>query len=157
MTPAYRIRRGGVADHAGMADLMEASIRSLGPAHYAPDQVEVWAAAARDEVRFARLVHGAETWVAEEPGGLMGFSALQPGGYLSCLYVHPACGRRGIGSTLLTALLDHARNQGIDRVRTEASTFSRGVFEKAGFRVDTLETVERNGVTVQRARMSLPL
>lgn len=153
----YRVRPGAPGDFGRMADLMAESIRRLGPEHYAQDQVEVWAAAAHDQGRFARLVHGAFTLVVEDGESLAGFGAIHDDGHLTALYVHPEHGRRGIASTILAFLLNHARAHSIDRVHTEASEFSHPVFAQAGFRVEATETVERNGVRVQRRRMSLSL
>lgn len=153
----YRVRPGSPDDFGRMADLMAAAIRRLGPERYSQDQVEVWAAAAHDEKRFSRLIHGAFTLVVEERGMLMGFGAIQDDGHLTALYVHPDHGRRGIGSTILAFLLVHARTRPIERVHVEASEFSHPLFTKAGFQLDAVETVERDGVLLQRRRMSLAL
>ena len=53
--------------------------------------------------------------------------------------------------------MDRARAQGIRRLRTEASVFSRPVFERMGFSLDEVEVVERRGAIFQRYRMSLTL
>ena len=136
---------------------MAASIRGVGPRRYTLDQVEAWASAAHDDVRFPRLVQDAFTLLAEDGPLLLGFGAVTPTGHLTALYVHPRHGRRGLGSRLLTGLLEHAKQQGIWNVHTEASEFSRSLFAKAGFRLDAVETVEPHGVTLHRHRMSLSL
>ena len=49
---------------------------------------------------------GEQLWVAVDPAGqLLGFVSLwQPDTFIHHLYVHPACGRRGVGRALLEAL-----------------------------------------------------
>ena len=61
--------------------------------------------------------------------------------------------RQGIGSALLGAVLARAAEREIERLYTEASEFSRPVFERFGFRVTSVETVERRRVSFQRYRM----
>jgi putative acetyltransferase len=139
-----------------MANLMAISIRTMGPERYTADQVRVWAAAA-DEERFPPLVQDAFTLVAEKGLDMVAFGALTATGHLTALYVHPQHGRQGIGSQILLELLHHAKREGIPHVHTEASEFSRGMFSRAGFRIEAPETVERDGVSIQRHRMFLAL
>ena len=157
MTEPYRVRPGAPADFPGMADLMARSIRALGPERYTPEQVELWASAAHDGERFRAMVERGLILVAEDGSRLLGFGAITPTGYLTALYVHPEHVRRGIGSTLLTRLVEEARQSGVHRIHTEASDFARGLLIQAGFQPDAEETVRRKGVILRRARMTLSL
>lgn len=153
----YAVRPGSPDDFGRLADLMAEAVRRVGPDRYTPEQVEAWAQAARDDERFARLVQEAFTLVVEDGGTLVGFGAVRDNGHLTALYVHPDHGRRGIGSTILAVLLAHAQARGIQRVHAEASDFSHAVFVRAGFHVDAIETVQRNGVALERRLMSRSL
>ena len=68
----------------------------------------------------------------------VGIGGLEKKGRISSLFVSPGCMRRGIGSALLTRLLEEAESRNMGQLRTEASEFSKALFEKFGFegRVD---------------------
>ncbi|MEM1042304.1 MAG: GNAT family N-acetyltransferase [Bacteroidota bacterium] len=140
------------ADLPALAALYAEAVRAAGPAYYTPEQVETWATAAGLPT-FRRLVPRPLTLVAEDEFGPAGFAGLAPDGHVASLYVRPDRMRQGIASALLRALLDHAADQGIERLYTEASALSRPVFERFGFALDEVERVELRGVAFERYRM----
>ena len=54
--------------------------------------------------------------------------------YLANLWVEPDRRRRGVGSTLVTAAVDWARAQGMERIVLNPSEMSRPLYEALGFR-----------------------
>jgi putative acetyltransferase len=151
-----RIREATAADVPALAALYADAVHSAGPAHYDTTQVEAWAAFA-DEERFRRFVLDPLTLVVEDESGITGFAGLAADGHVTALYVRSDRMRRGIGSALMRAVIERAEAQGIVRLYTEASAFSRAVFERFGFRLDEVEVVERRGATFERYRMSRDL
>ncbi len=149
---AVRIRWSREEELPRLAEVFEAAVRGLGPLRYTPEQVEAWVGGGRDKGVGSFLL-GPHTLVAERDGGVIGFASFSPDGHLASLYVHPDHGRAGIGGRLLRALLREAAARGIDDLHTEASEFSRPVFERAGFVLDEVEEVERDGVAFTRYRM----
>jgi len=147
------LRAGTEADAPALAALFAAAVRAAGPAHYTPEQVDAWAAAADDPRAFhARLLRH-ETLVAEDDTGPIGFAGLAPDGHVTALYVRPDRMRRGVGRALLGAVLARAAARGIGRLYAEASAFSLPLFERAGFTVERVEVVERGGVRFERHRV----
>lgn len=154
MASGLRLRPADPGDVPALADLYESAVRELGPARYGPRQVEAGAAFAR-EPGFAPFILDATTLVAHRASAPVGFCGLTGRGRVASLYVHPAHGRAGVGETLLRAVLELATGRGMSRLHAEASALSRGVFEKAGFRVAEVERVKRRGVHITRHRMVL--
>lgn len=153
MTRTIETRPACAEDVAELAALFAESVRSIGPEHYQPDAIEAWAAFAGSD-RFSAFVLHNHTLVAEERAeGLSGFGGIDEFGRITSLYVRPDRSRRGIGSTLLRALLEIGQSNGLREFNTEASAFSRGLFEKFGFEVVGTEVVERAGVHIERYRM----
>lgn len=152
-----RLREATAADVPALAALYAGAVRAAGPAHYDARQVEAWAAFA-DETRFHRFVLDPLTLVAEDTragdgGEITGFAGLRKDGHVTALYVRADQMRRGIASALLRAVTERAKAQGIIQLTTDASKVSRPVFERHGFRVEAVETVERRGATFERYRM----
>ena len=143
-------------DLPALAELYAYTVRKMGPALYTEDQVRVWSASPADAERFRRFVLNAHTLVAmvEDSAYPVGFAGLEPHGRIASLYVHADYCRRGIGSNLLAALLEKAQADGLTHLRTEASKFSRPVFERFGFKLDEVERGMHNGVPFMRFLMS---
>lgn len=146
------IREAVKADTSALAVLYADAVRAIGPTHYTPEQVEAWAASARLPT-FRRLLPQPLTLVAEDETGPTGFAGLALDGHVTALYVRPDRMRQGVASALLHGLFTYAATHGIERLYTEASAFSRPVFERFGFVVDQIEHVEFRGVEFERYRM----
>ncbi len=132
----------------------------LGPElaeRYTPEQVRAWASGPNDHARFRTFILGVTTFVAEDQGRILGFCGLGADGHLASLYVDGAQGRKGIGSILLGKAIGEARERGILSLHTEASEFSKPLFEKFGFETFETEHVIRGGVAFERYRMQRTL
>ena len=103
--------------------------------------------------------------VATEGPQLVGFAAVgpsddedaQPGDALvAALLVEPRWGRRGHGSRLLAAAVDHLRPDGMDRLVAwvpDGDRASAAFYEAAGWEADGLvRTLEADGGTVREER-----
>ena len=149
------------SDAPALAALCLASIRALGPAAYAPGEVEAWAAypaLTPEGLRefAARLARGT-CFVADIDGRPAAFAQLDAPDHLDFLYCAPTHARRGVASALYARLEAEARARGAAELRTEASRVARPFFEKNGFVVVTTERVERAGMRIERFRMTKQL
>ncbi len=134
------IRRAADADMAALAALRRETTRELDGERRDPgfeDRFAAWLA--RESPR--RII-----WLAESGGGLVGAMNLtvfermpRPGrgparwGYLGNAFVLAAYRNRGIGTQLLAALLDHAREQGFARVVLSPTERAIPFYQRAGF------------------------
>lgn len=149
-----QLRACADADLASLAVIYADAIRHLGPRHYTAAQVAAWAAFADDAGRFRQWVVSAATTVAvDDQDQAVGFAGLIDPGHVASLFVAPPWQRRGVGSSLLRALLAQARERGVARITTHASEFSRPLFERFGFRVSAVEQGDVGGVTIERYAM----
>ena len=79
--------------------------------------------------------------VAEEEGRIVGTAAgTRKGGvgWIGHVVVHPDCRRRGIGSALVEAVIARLEEAGCRALLLIATDLGRPVYEKLGFRVDSL-------------------
>lgn len=147
----WTIRPCKSTDLPRLARVYQDSVRQLGAACYTPEQIAAWSAFAEDAPAFASWITEARTFVAaDSDDAVIGFAGLDSGGRIASLYVSPDWMRQGIGSSLLATLLAKAGDSGLKGVRTEASYFSRPVFERHGFRVITEEYVRYGDVEFHR-------
>ena len=154
----YRIRPFRLDDLPALAALFGDAIRHLGASAYTLEQVEAWAGFADDRPAFTQWIDNAQISVAEDTcGRVIGFAGLNPPDRISALFVAPGAMRRGVASGLLRHLLGFVRTAGLAAVRTEASTFSRPLFERFGFELMAEERTELHGVGFSRYAMRLKL
>ncbi len=94
-----------------VSELRAAAIEQLGPLGYDAVDVAAWRDGTREMT--SELDSNWSMLTARREGRLVGYALFHEAGYLGGLYVHPSCGGRGIGSTLLS--------------RFEAALLERGV------------------------------
>ena len=171
-----------------MADV---GVRAAGPddvPEIARIQVLTWTTAYRSFLPAAVLAglteeRAAEAWTAAvgappphrvltayEQDWTVGFAAVGPSAEedaapgeaaIAALLVEPRWGRRGHGSRLLAAVVDHLRGDGVTRLVTwvpEGDRASAAFFYSAGWERDgTVRTLEADGGTVREARWHVSL
>ncbi|MDA0266577.1 MAG: GNAT family N-acetyltransferase [Cyanobacteria bacterium] len=150
-----RIQLAIAADLPELTDLFRQTVLAHGPQHYTAAQTQAWATL--DPERFRQLILGVTTFVAVDDTGMLGFAGLGDDGHVASVYVRRDRLHQGIGTALLTQVLDHARSLGMARLYGEASHFSLGLFQKFGFQLDGTEAVDRQGVLFERYLVSLTL
>ncbi len=151
MTYVLRLFRS--ADAATLADLTLRAIRDVGTRRYSPVQVAAWAARHPGAERFLeRAENGDWITVAADTDdtavayALMEQSAGASDGHLDMLYCHPAHTRKGLADRLLAHAENHARDQGMSRLFTEASELACPAFERAGYAVTHRRDFEIEGL-----------
>lgn len=141
------------ADLPAVVAVYREAVRSLAPERYTSEQIDAWAAFAETDRELRPLLaQGYRLVIENETGGIDAFAVLDPADHVSLLYSRVP--RRGHASRLLDALEAEARRRGVARLRTAASLISHPLFLRRGYMVDHPETVERNGLSFDRFRMS---
>ena len=144
------IRLATAADVPTIAALYRETVLAHAPQHYSPAQTTAWASFGADTPPFRNFILQATTYVAEDDSSLVGFAGLDDDGHVASVYIRHDCLRQGIGSRLMTTLLETAQRRGLTRLYAEASAFSLGLFQKHGFSLYATDIVERAGVTFER-------
>ena len=135
-------------DCALLAGLFYDTVHTVNARDYTPEQLNAWADGHPDLEAWHRSLSAHDTLVAELDGLIVGFADMDNAGRLDRLFVHRDHQRRGIAAALLGALERRARAAGLSRFETHASVTARPFFERCGYRVETENTVVRNGVTL---------
>ena len=152
-----KVRRAHRGERAQIHGVFYRSVRDGAGAFYTEAQRAVWAP---DPVPMADEFAADDTrilWVAEHGGQIIGVLALEPAGYLDLAFVLPEWMGRGVAQAMYAPLLEWAKESGLKRMTTHASHFARRFFEKQGWRVDSPETVTRDGQDLERFCMSLDM
>jgi putative acetyltransferase len=143
------------ADVPLLNEIRFAAIEELTVDDYDEVQRRAWASAVDDEEEFAQSLEKGLTLVALIGGGPVGFIALQDGGLIDQLYVHPAIARTGVASALVEAIEKLAAARGTAMLVADAS--DTALFEKRGFVAERRETIEIDGESLGNTRMTKAL
>jgi putative acetyltransferase len=141
-TPSVSLRPYLPADAALCAAIFRAAIEELTVDDYSEDQREAWASRGDDVAAFGARLAGALTLIAIIEGGPVGFASLQSA-VVDMLFVAPAVAGRGVGATLLDALVKLAAARGVKKLSSEVSDTARPTFEKQGFVAERRNIVRR--------------
>jgi GNAT superfamily N-acetyltransferase len=90
-------------------------------------------------------------------GTIAAFAVREPADRIALLYCRPAHQHQGHAGRLLLALEQGARQEGIARLRTEASFLSRALFRRQGWQPSWQEELLINGIHFRRFRLHKPL
>ena len=149
------LRRATAVDLPALAALYAHSARTLGPQVYNAEQVAAWQSFAQDAAAFADYVLRAETWLAEDAEGPLGFCGIAAEDEVRSLYVRADATRQGVGAALLAHALAQARSRGIERFAAWATPFSLPVFGRAGLVLVRTVREPFQGVIFERYRVAL--
>ncbi|MEY2976131.1 MAG: GNAT family N-acetyltransferase [Prochlorotrichaceae cyanobacterium] len=133
-----------------LAQLYRETVQTHGPIYYTPRQVEVWAAFAADTPNFRKFILSGTTFLCCDATGILGFSGIRPSGHVLSAYVRHDRVRQGIGTDLLSAVVDYAQAEKMQRLWVEASEFSLKLFQRFGFRLYQIQHLQRQDVVFQR-------
>ena len=152
----YSIRDARPEDLTNLRNVYRDAARHSGPDAYSIDQVAEWARFA-DTPEFESFILDVRTIVVETPTRIAGFGGIDDNGRIASVYVAPSYQRMGLGSLIMDNLIAFARLRGDSLLTTEASVFSKPLFEKFGFTHYDTETVRRGDVIFERYLMHLNL
>ena len=141
-------------DLTALAHIYKQGIRHVGREYYSQEQVEVWSSFADDTRDFEKWINDADTYVAQNgENQVVGFAGLEEKGRISSLFVAPEVMGTGIGTALLSQLMEEIKKREITSITTDASEFSKPLFEKFGFRTYNIEQSRFKGMVFQRYKM----
>ncbi|WP_255989609.1 GNAT family N-acetyltransferase [Chitinolyticbacter albus] len=147
------LRQAREGDAATLRQVLHASVHGLASRDYTPEQCAAWAPADYDTTAWAQRLAGLTTWVAERNGMVAGFASLRDDGYVDFLYVAPAHAGCGVGSALMRAVLERAKEQGCPVLWSDVSETARPCFSHHGFTVQARQQLVREGVALHNYRM----
>ncbi len=150
------IRTGNPNDYIALGEVMYDAIHN-GPTKYTDAQSRAWAPQPRSGSDWATRLDKQHIIVAERDGAVQGFMTIEPGGYIDFAYIRPGAQGTGLFRGLFNTLCDWAREQDETELSTHASLMAQPAFAAMGFKVDYHETVDANGQSLSRARMTKPL
>lgn len=145
------VRRFISGDEAALFRVYHSAIHRIASRDYTREQVQAWAPDDLDRDTWARRIQGLCPFVAETAGEIVGYADLQPGGLIDHFFVSGHHPRRGIGTLLMTRLLEEAEVLGLPELTSHVSRTAEGFFVRFGFVVVERQEREIRGVKLPNA------
>ena len=147
-----RIRGYREGDAPALRRVFHTSVHALARGDYDAEQRNAWAPDDHDAHDWAAQMTRLQPFVVEDDA-IVAYADLQPDGYIDHFFVAGHAGGRGIGTRLLTHLLEEARERGIGMQYAHVSLTAQSLFAHFGFVVEDERTVVTRGVSMRNALM----
>ncbi|MDH6237127.1 GNAT family N-acetyltransferase [Cryobacterium sp. CG_9.6] len=151
---AVVIRPYGDADAAATLTIFLAAVTETAAADFSPEQIQAWA---RPEERDLSTWHAAmqkrNSFVATVDGAPVGFSDVNPAGYIDMMFVAPQHQRQGVARQLIGYAEAHARQAQLAELTADVSITARPFFERYGFTVEAEQHPVKAGVQLTNYKM----
>ena len=149
----HLVRQATTDDAAQMLDLRIRSIQALSNDHYSEDQIAAWIG--------IRSAEDYQKWIGLSPffvcmlgKNVVGYAAYNPRSQeLLAVYVDPDYVRQGVATSLVEALLTHAREHSVDSLWLDASLNAVPFYKAVGFAPVKETTHAFDGVPLECLRM----
>ena len=135
-------------------DVFYSAVHEVAARHYSQVQVNAWAPEKLDKTYWVERMRKLQPFVAESDNTIVGYTDLQPSGFIDHFFVSGSWGRRGVGTALMTHLINTAENQKIPLLTAFVSRAAQSFFQKFGFEIIKHQTLCVRGVDIENALMS---
>ena len=127
------IRDFCVGDEADLSRVFQSSIRELASADYTTEQIVVWAGASLNSGRWVKRIRELKPFVLEIDGVIVAYADLQLDGYIDHFFVAGKYSRQGLGSLLMSHIIENPIAKKITTLTTDVSINAQNFFASFGF------------------------
>ena len=135
-------------------EFFQSSIRELASADYTTEQIEVWAGASCDLEKWFKRIRELKPFVVEIDGIIVAYADLQPDGYIDHFFVAGKYSRQGLGSLLMSHIIENAIAKGITTLNAEVSVNAQNFFASFGFVIVEQRSRKKHGLALPNVLMS---
>jgi len=129
----HAIRPATQEDAPGICQAHILAIRVLCREHYSPSEIDGWAESKTPEA-YREVLATRAMFVAEQAGKIVAFAQLHvESGTVEAVYVSPDVARRGVGSALLAALEQVARDRGFHELTLKSTINAEPFYHRHGY------------------------
>ncbi|MEZ9625460.1 GNAT family N-acetyltransferase [Aliivibrio fischeri] len=126
-------------------DLFFNTVRKVNRKDYSNEQVTAWAPESFDTDVWKNKMQSLNPFIAEIDGVIVGYSDLQDDGLIDHFFCHYQHQGKGVGSTLMTHILQLAKERKLPRVYSHVSITAKPFYERFGFTVVKTQRIDVRG------------
>jgi putative acetyltransferase len=130
------------SDAQDLAQIYYNTIHQVNAKDYSKIQLDAWAPENSGQAEYwVKKLEKTNPLVAISNGTIVGFAEFEPNGHIDCFYCHHQWVGIGVGTALMNAIHEIARDQKIAKIFVEVSITALPFFEKQGFKILEKQTV----------------
>ena len=150
---AILIRDFCTGDEADLSRVFQSSIRELVSLNYTTEQIEAWVGATLNFELWVGRIRELKPFVVEIDGVIGAYADLQLDGYIDHFFVAGMYSRQGLGSLLMSHIIENAIAKGITTLTAEVSLNAQNFFTRFGFAVVEQRSRNIQGITLSNVLM----
>lgn len=130
------------SDAQDLAHIYYNTIHQVNAKDYSKIQLDAWAPEKRGQAEYwLKRSEKMNPLIATSNETVVGFAEFEPNGHIDCFYCHHEWVGKGVGTALMNAIHEMARDRKINRIFVEVSITALPFFEKHGFKILEKQTV----------------
>lgn len=129
----WSLRAYRADDAVRLREVFYSSVHEVASRYYSPEQIQAWAPLEHDVPGWSGMLERFQPFVVESVGELVGFADVQADGSIELFYVSGLHARQGIGTLLMQAIHERARQLGLAELTSRVSVAAQPLFAKWGF------------------------
>lgn len=133
--------------------LINETVHSVCKNDYSEKELDAWAPANFDAVKFRNSLSDAFNIVAFKGEKIVGFLSIERNGYINRLYTHKDFQKMGIATSLFEKALLWARENGIRELSLDSSKTAEGFYLKMGFEKTGISVIHHGDVVFRNTVM----
>ncbi len=126
-------------------DLFFNTVRKVNRKDYSNEQVTAWAPESFDTDVWKSKMQSLNPFIAEIDDEIVGYSDLQDDGLIDHFFCHYQHQGKGVGSALMTHILQQAKERKLPRVYSHVSITAKPFYERFGFTVVKPQRIDVRG------------
>ena len=150
---AILIRDFCTGDEADLSRVFQSSIRELVSLNYTTEQIEAWAGATLNFELWVGRIRELKPFVVEIDGVIGAYADLQLDGYMDHFFVAGTYFRQGVGSMLMSHIIENAITKGITTLTADVSINAQNFFTRFGFVMIEKRSKNIQGILLSNALM----
>jgi putative acetyltransferase len=148
-----KIRSYHLGEEHEIWQLFYQTIHSVNAQHYSQEQLNAWAPEFFDQTIWSKKLAKLNSFVCIKDKKIVGYSDLQPSGYIDHFFCHHLYQRQGIGAALMAYIHTLAKQQHITQLSADVSITAKSFFEGKGFKVVQPQIVPIRGEKLNNFKM----
>ena len=151
------IRRYRIGEEKELRIIFFSSVQENALEYYSQVQLSAWAPEDYDlELWKMRMKH-INPFVLVENDKILAYADLQTTGYMDHFFVRGGHAHKGLGSILMTYIINQAIENEINELSSNVSLAAQRFFSKFGFKIVKRKEVNIKGINIENALMTLDL
>jgi putative acetyltransferase len=148
-----KIRAYHLGEEHEIWQLFNQTVHHVNAQHYSNKQLDAWAPAVFDKKLWRDKLAMLNSFVCVKEEKIVGYSDLQPSGYIDHFFCHYFYQGQGIGTALMAHIHTLAEKQNITQLSADVSITAKSFFEFNGFKVVNHQAVPIRGQVLTNFKM----